>query len=66
MLQGKRLWKHHKQGSRWREPRCLITPHLANTPEMAVPLLTERVRDNVARRLAGQAMLGVVDVEHGY
>jgi phosphoglycerate dehydrogenase-like enzyme len=50
----------------WSEPRCLITPHCANTPEMAVPVLTERVRDNVARRIAGLPLLGVVDLDAGY
>ncbi|MFL6206006.1 MAG: NAD(P)-dependent oxidoreductase [Acidimicrobiales bacterium] len=50
----------------WDEPRCLITPHTGNTLEMAVPLLTERVRENVRRRLAGEALLGPVDPEAGY
>jgi phosphoglycerate dehydrogenase-like enzyme len=50
----------------WLQPRCLITPHCANTPEMAVPVLTERVRDNVRRRIAGLPLLGVVDVDAGY
>lgn len=50
----------------WGEPRCLITPHTANTPEMAVPLLGERVRENVRRRIAGDALLGPVDLEAGY
>ena len=50
----------------WAEPRCLITPHCANTPEMAVPVLSERVRENVRRRIAGLPLLGVVDVEAGY
>jgi phosphoglycerate dehydrogenase-like enzyme len=50
----------------WREPRCLITPHCANTPEMAVPLLSERVRENVRRRSAGEPLLGLIDVARGY
>jgi phosphoglycerate dehydrogenase-like enzyme len=50
----------------WTEPRCLITPHTANTAAMAVPLLGERVRENVRRRLAGEALLGPVDVALGY
>ncbi len=45
---------------------ALITPHVGNTPEMAVPLLTERVRENVRRYAAREPMLGVVDVEAGY
>lgn len=50
----------------WAEPRCIITPHTANTPEMAFPLLMERVRENVHRRIAGEPLLGPVDVEAGY
>jgi phosphoglycerate dehydrogenase-like enzyme len=50
----------------WSEPRCLITPHTANTPEMAVPVLSLRVRENVRRFIAGDALLGVVDVDAGY
>jgi phosphoglycerate dehydrogenase-like enzyme len=50
----------------WKEPRCLITPHTANTLEMALPLLSERVRENVRRRIAGEALLGPVDPADGY
>lgn len=50
----------------WAEPRCIITPHTANTIEMAMPLLSERVRENVRRRLAGEALLGLVDPAAGY
>jgi phosphoglycerate dehydrogenase-like enzyme len=50
----------------WRSDRCLITPHVGNTPEMAIPLLSERVRDNVRRRASGQPLLGIVDVKAGY
>lgn len=50
----------------WSEPRCIITPHSANTIAMAIPLLSERVRANVARWLAGEVLVGPVDVEAGY
>jgi phosphoglycerate dehydrogenase-like enzyme len=50
----------------WDLPNCIITPHVGNTPDMAVPLLAERVRANVARFAAGEALLGLVDVEAGY
>lgn len=50
----------------WSEPRCLLTPHVGNTPEMAVPLLAARVRENVRRFLAGEALIGPVDVAAGY
>lgn len=50
----------------WRSERCLITPHVGNTPEMAVPLLSERVRENVRRRAAGESLLGLIDPRLGY
>lgn len=50
----------------WSSPRCLLTPHVGNTPEMAVPLLSNRVRENVRRFLAGEELLGPVDVAAGY
>ncbi|MBK5221274.1 MAG: hydroxyacid dehydrogenase [Acidimicrobiia bacterium] len=50
----------------WRLPNCLITPHTANTPEMGIPLLAERVRDNVRRFALGETLLGRVDVVGGY
>ena len=50
----------------WDEPRCIITPHTANTYEMAIPLLAERVTANVQRRIAGEPLLGPVDPEAGY
>lgn len=50
----------------WAEPRCLLTPHTANTMEMAIPLLGDRVRDNVRRRIAGEPLIGIVDPDAGY
>ncbi len=50
----------------WSEPRCIITPHTANTIEMAIPLLSDRVRENVRRRIAGEPLLGLVDPAAGY
>ncbi len=50
----------------WTDPRCVITPHTGNTPAMAVPLLSERVRENVRRRIGGEALLGPVDPASGY
>jgi D-3-phosphoglycerate dehydrogenase len=45
----------------WDLDNCLITPHVANPPSMAEPLLAERVRDNVERFRRGLPLLGVVD-----
>lgn len=50
----------------WSSKSCVITPHIANTPEMAKPVLMARVSENVRRFIAGEELLGVVDVEAGY
>ncbi|ANP72616.1 NAD(P)-dependent oxidoreductase [Cryobacterium arcticum] len=50
----------------WTEARCLITPHMADTPEMTAPLLAERIRLNVAAFLGNGPFVGVVDTESGY
>lgn len=50
----------------WSEPRCLITPHMADTPEMTAPLLAERIRLNVRAFLGDGRFVGVVDPLAGY
>jgi phosphoglycerate dehydrogenase-like enzyme len=50
----------------WGLPNCIITPHVGNTPEMAVPLLSERIAKNVQRYINGDELIGLVDVRHGY
>ena len=50
----------------WELDNCLVTPHVANTPEMAEPLLAERVRHNLERYRTRQPLLGVVDLGLGY
>lgn len=50
----------------WSLPNCVVTPHIGNTREMGLPLIGNRVRDNVRRWLAGEELLGVVDVALGY
>lgn len=50
----------------WALDNCVITPHVGNTPEMGLPLLADRVRENVRRWLGGEPLLGVVDVTAGY
>lgn len=50
----------------WSLPNCIITPHTANTPEMALPVLSRRVTENVRRFGAGEELLGLVDVDAGY
>lgn len=50
----------------WHLDNCVITPHVGNTAEMGLPLIAGRVRDNVARWIAGDDLLGPVDVDLGY
>jgi phosphoglycerate dehydrogenase-like enzyme len=50
----------------WSEPRALLTPHSADTPEMTTPLLAERVKTNVRAFLARSRFDGIVDPEAGY
>ena len=50
----------------WTLPNCIITPHVGNTPEMAKPLLAQRVSENVRRFARGAELLGLVDVDAGY
>jgi phosphoglycerate dehydrogenase-like enzyme len=50
----------------WELPNCIITPHTANTEDMAVPLLSARIAENVRRYRADAPLLGVVDPDLGY
>jgi len=50
----------------WSLPNCIITPHVGNTPEMAIPLLSDRVRENVRRYMNDQPLIGLVDAHLGY
>lgn len=50
----------------WDEPRCVITPHVGNTPEMAEPLLRHRIIENLRRWARDEPLIGVVDVDAGY
>ena len=50
----------------WTLPNCLLTPHVGNTPEMAVPLLAQRITANVRRFADDEELLGLVDVDAGY
>ena len=50
----------------WHQSNCIVTPHVGNTPEMGLPLIAERVRQNVQRWIAGEELIGLVDVEAGY
>jgi phosphoglycerate dehydrogenase-like enzyme len=50
----------------WDLENCLVTPHTANTWEMAEPVLAQRVRENLTRYRRGEELLGIVDARLGY
>ena len=50
----------------WTSPNCLVTPHTADTMDIAWPLLADRVKDNVERFAAGRPLVGAVDAAAGY
>ena len=53
----------------WAEPNCIITPHTADTPEMVIPLLDERIVRNLNSLADGKSpdtLEGLVDVQAGY
>ena len=50
----------------WELPNCLITPHTGNTEDMAIPLLSARITENVRRFGAGEELVGGVDPDLGY
>jgi phosphoglycerate dehydrogenase-like enzyme len=50
----------------WELDNCLITPHTANTWQMAEPLFAARVGANVDRYQHKEPLLGLVDPELGY
>ncbi|WP_369052740.1 D-isomer specific 2-hydroxyacid dehydrogenase family protein [Kineococcus terrestris] len=50
----------------WTHERALVTPHVANPPQLQAGALAERVAENVRRFAAGEDLLGVVDVDAGY
>ena len=50
----------------WKEPNCLITPHIGNTPEMGLKVLGPFISENVKRFCNNDDLLGLVDVDLGY
>lgn len=50
----------------WSAPRAIVTSHSADTPEMTVPLLAERIRANVAALVGDGGFVGRVDPQAGY
>jgi phosphoglycerate dehydrogenase-like enzyme len=50
----------------WTAPNVIITPHTANTTEMARVPLGLRIRSNVQRFIAGEELIGMIDSRLGY
>jgi D-3-phosphoglycerate dehydrogenase len=50
----------------WSEPRALVTPHVATPEAPSSPHFAMRVRENLARFLAGDPLLAEVDRARGY
>jgi phosphoglycerate dehydrogenase-like enzyme len=50
----------------WDLLSCIITPHTADTIEMVLPMLAERICLNVGRFATGEPLLGPVDPLAGY
>ena len=50
----------------WDLENVLITPHVANPPELEIELLAPRVEENVRRLAEGRELEGLVDVGRGY
>ena len=50
----------------WDLENCIVTPHTADTIDMVIPLLAERIRANVHRLADGDPLVGRVDASVGY
>lgn len=50
----------------WSAVNCVITPHVADTEAMTVPLFAERVAGNTRAFLGDGRFEGVIDVDAGY
>lgn len=50
----------------WSEPRAIVTPHAANPGVAQLPRLAAFIEENVRRFVAGEELLGEVDLDAGY
>ena len=50
----------------WSFENVIVTPHVANTADMAIPELVQMVRRNVEHLAKGESLEGLVDVTLGY
>jgi phosphoglycerate dehydrogenase-like enzyme len=52
--------------SLWNTPNLIITPHTADTPEMCIRLLSERIVENVSNLISEKPLVGQVNLKLGY
>jgi phosphoglycerate dehydrogenase-like enzyme len=50
----------------WALPQVIITPHVANPPQVKAASLARRVRENTERLREGRPLVGVVEPTDGY
>ena len=50
----------------WSAPNLLVTPHVANPPEVAYRRLAEQAEENLRRFTGGRELLGRIDPQLGY
>ncbi|MFB9309997.1 phosphoglycerate dehydrogenase-like enzyme [Agromyces hippuratus] len=50
----------------WQAPNCIVTPHVADTEDMTVPLFAERISQNVRAFLGDGDFEGRIDPVAGY
>jgi phosphoglycerate dehydrogenase-like enzyme len=50
----------------WTLDNAIVTPHTADTIDMIVPLLAQRIEENLIRFAAGQPLVGLIDRSEGY
>ncbi|MBM7504672.1 D-isomer specific 2-hydroxyacid dehydrogenase family protein [Agromyces aurantiacus] len=50
----------------WHAPNCIVTPHVADTEAMTVPLFAQRVAANTAALLGTGRFEGLIDLDAGY
>jgi phosphoglycerate dehydrogenase-like enzyme len=50
----------------WELDNVLITPHVANPPRLEIDVLAGRLEENVRRFVAGEELLGPIDLGRGY
>jgi len=50
----------------WNNPKCIVTPHTADTPAQVTRMLANRIRENTQAFLGQGPWVGLVDPKKGY